>query len=397
MGENGGFMKNLLCVLLVLSVMFSGFAAGAGEQKSEQTPVQIATQAARTMTWDELLAKAKEEIGDNELQIIASTSRYDETSFTEKTGIKVKAVNLGPAEIFEKISAEIGEGLYSADVVSSVDSYNVNYALENNWLLNFVPQDFSSLIDGEEQTPLVLEYYNRLFMYNNDGGKIKDYISNVWQFTEPEFKGFEIKNPLLETCTMNFLITLTKPENLEILSDAYKSYYGKEWANSANYKNIAYEWVNKFLQNAVFNNSDGTIVKNLAKANPGSVGVAVFSKFRSGDTSSIGVGAFENTEGFAGFLFPLFIQVAATAKYPYSACLYIYYCLGEEGFMNIFGKDMGGYSTNEEVSISENARSAGDKDLSFWRDCLVVEDMEYVSSVYAETFTMFSQWCADKQ
>lgn len=390
-------MKKILCVFLVLLVVFGSFAAGTEEKKNEETPVQSAIKAASAMTWDELLAKAKEEIGSNELQIIASTSRFDETSFTNKTGIKVKAVNLGPAEIFEKVAAEIGEGLYSADVIASVDSYNVNYAFENDWFENFVPKAFESQLNEEEQTPLVLEYYNRLFMYNNNKGEMKDHIQNVWQFTEPEFKGFEIKNPLLETCTMNFLITLTKPENQKILSDAYRSYYGTDWANTAKYENIAYEWVYEFLQNAVFNNSDGTIVKNLAKANPGAIGVAVFSKFRSGDTSSIGVAAFENTEGFSGFLFPLFIQVAATAKYPYSACLYIYYCLGGEGFMNIFGKDMGSYSSNKEVSTSAKAQAAGDKELPFWRNCLIIEDMDYVTSVYAETFTLFSQWCADKQ
>lgn len=390
-------MKKIMCVLLIFSVMFSVFAAGIEEKKVEETPVQAAIKAAASMTWDELLAKAKQEIGSNELQILASTSRFDEASFTEKTGIKVKAVNLGPAEIFEKVAAEIGEGLYSADIISSVDSYNVNYAFENKWLENFIPDAIKGYISESEQTPLVLEYYNRLFMYNNNQGAIKDYIKNIWQFSEPEFKGFEIKNPLLETCTMNFLITLTKPENQIILADAYKDYYGKEWANSAEFKNISYEWVSKFLKNAVFNNSDGTIVKNLAKANPKAVGVAVFSKFRSGDSSCIGVSAFENTKGFSGFLFPLFIQVASTAKYPYSACLYIYYCLEEEGFMNIFGKDMGGYSTNKNVSISAKAVEAGDKELPFWKDRLVVEDMDYVASVYAETFTLFSQWCADKQ
>jgi len=49
------------------------------------------------------------------------------------------------------------------------------------------------------------------------------------------------------------------------------------------------------------------------------------------------------------------------------------------------------------MHISAKAVEAGDKELPFWKDRLVVEDMDYVASVYAETFTLFSQWCADKQ
>lgn len=389
-------MKKVVSIVVMLAVLFAGFASGTKETVKGETPVQAAIRDAATLNWDQLLAKAKAEIGDNELLVMGSTSRFDDQSFTDRTGIKVKATNNGSSEIFEKVSAEIGAGLYSTDIVASVDSYNFNYAWLNGWLENYVPNEFSSRISEEDQNPLVLLYYNRLFMYNNSKGALQNYIKNVWQFAEPEMKGFEIKNPLLETNTMNFLITLTKEENQKILADAYKSFYGKEWKNTGEYTNIAYAWVHKFLQNAVFNNSDGTIVKNLAKSKPGATGVAVYSKLRSGDVSSIGVSAFEETEGFAGFLFPLYAGVTATAKYPYTACLYINYCLGEEGFMNIFGKDMGGYSSNRDVTISKNAKESGDQELPFWRECLIAEDMDYVTSVYAQAFTLFSQWCADK-
>lgn len=290
-------MKKVISILVMLAVLFACFASGTQEKTKGETPVQVAIKEAVSLSWDELLVKAKAEIGNNELLVLASTSRFDEQSFTEKTGIKVKATNNAPSEIFEKVGAEVGEGLYSTDIVASVDSYNFNYASQNGWIENYVPKAFKSHIPVDNQNPLALVYYNRLFMYNNNNGELKNYIKNVWQFAELEMNGFEIKNPLLETNTMNFLITLTKEENQKILADTYKSYYGKEWNNSGEYKNIAYEWVHKFLKNAIFNNSDGTIVKNLAKSKPGATGVAVYSKFRSGDTSSIGVAAFEDTEG----------------------------------------------------------------------------------------------------
>lgn len=389
-------MKRIMIAFLVLVMAFSCFAAGAEENKNEETAVQAAMKVAASMSWDELLAKAKEEIGDNELIVLAATSRFDESYFTELTGIKMKALNIGSTEIYEKVSNEVENGLYLADIIGSPDTKSVGDMVANGWFENFVPDAFKSLIKEDEQNPLIVNYYNRVFMYNNDNGKLTNRITNVWQLTEPEMKGFEMKNPILETVTMNFFITLTKPENQKILADAYKSYYGKDWVSDGTYKNIAYEWVHKFIQNATFNTSDGPVVTNLSKSRPGSVAMAVFSKFRSVDTANLGLAAFDGVEGFSGFLYPFCLGISATAKYPYTACLYVNYILRAEGYSHVFGKDMGGYSANPEIALSEKSLAAGDRPLDFWRTCLIAEDMDYIQSVYAETFTRFSQWCADK-
>lgn len=389
-------MKKLLSFLLMIAVVFVCFANGKVEAVGDETPVQTAIRNAAGMSWDDLLEKAKAEIGDNELLILASTSRFDEKTFTEKTGIKVKATNLDPSSIFEKVDNEIGNGVYSCDIITATDSYNMDYALENGWAENFIPDAYAGYLAENEKKPLVLEYYNRVYMYNNDNGTLSNRITNVWQFVEPELKNFEIKNPLMELGTMYWLITLTSEENQSKLAEAYRNFYGKEWVNDGTYKNISYQWIHGFLKNATFNNKDSGIVKNLGSAQPGAVGVAVFSKFRSGNVASIGVSAFEGVDGFAGFLFPLSMTVAFNAKYPYAACLYVNYCLSEEGFMNIFGKDMGGYSINPNAKLSEKAIESGDRDLSFWKECLIVEDLDYIKSVYAEAYTQISQWCADK-
>lgn len=389
-------MKKAIVFLLVLAVAFSCFATGAKEESAKETAVQAAIREAATMSFDELLAKAKEEIGDNELLILASTSRFDEASFTEKTGIKIKATNLNPSQIFEKVSTEIGSGIYTTDIIAATDSYNMSYALENGWAENYIPSRYEKHLDSAEKKPLVIEYYNRVFLYNNGNGSIANHLTNVWQFTEPEFKGFEVKNPVEELGTLYWLITLTSEKNQKILEDAYKSFYGKDWASDGKYANISYEWIHKFLQNATFNSKDSGIVKDLIAGQPGAVGVAVLSKLRSGDISKISVAANEGIEGFAGFLFPLSMTIAANAKYPFAACLYVCYCLSEEGFMNIFGKDIGGYSVNADIPLSQKAIELGDHELSFWRNCLVIEDLDYIKSVYAEAYTKISTWCVDK-
>ena len=109
-------MKRTLAVLLVLGVVFACFAGGSAEAPKQESSVQAAIKDAQTLTWDQLLAKAKAEIGDNELSIYSNSSRLNETTFTEKTGIKVKADQPDDTQVYEKMEAEIGNGLYGADV-----------------------------------------------------------------------------------------------------------------------------------------------------------------------------------------------------------------------------------------------------------------------------------------
>ncbi|MCR5732657.1 MAG: hypothetical protein K6G51_06950 [Sphaerochaetaceae bacterium] len=390
-------MKKLIALVVVLSLMLSVFAGGSQEEASTQeSPVQIAIKEASTLNWDDLLAKAKAEIGDNELVIYGTTSRVKENSFTEKTGIKIKTEQPDDTQIYEKMQAEVGNGIYGADVFVTTDSFNlVNLAFANGWAENYIPAEYSEKIAEGDKNPLVALYYGRLFIYNN-GGEIQNYIKNIWQVTEPEFKGIEMKSPLLEKCSMNFLITLTSPAWQAKLAEAYKSYYGKDWVNDGTYTNISYEWIHKFIQNCSFINKDSTIAKDLAAGAKGSTGFFVFSKFRSVDYSKLSVAAIEGVEGFGGMLYPIYSVIAANAKYPYTACLYINYLLSEEGFMNIFGKDMGAYSSNTAIAISEKAKSVGDQDLAFWLDKCVLEDSAYIPTVYAQAYTKIASWCAGK-
>jgi iron(III) transport system substrate-binding protein len=259
-----------------------------------------------------------------------------------------------------------------------------------------VPEEYKANILETDQNPLVCVYLNRLFIYNDGGDKEAKPFKNVWQFADPEFKGTEFKNPMDEKSSMNFLISLTSEKWQAKLAEAYKSYYGKDWVSTGEFENISLEWIYKFLMNCTFVSKDSTIASDIASGAAGSVGLFVFSKLRSVDATNISVCAKDGIEGFAGLLYPIYSMIAANAKYPYSACLYINYLLSEEGYNNIFGSQMGTYSVNSATGIGENAKAYGDEPLSFWQDCLVIEDAEHVQNVYFEVFDQISQWCASK-
>jgi len=380
----------LVALTLCMTLLFPVFA-------SAETEVQKVIAEAASISWEDLLAKAKAEIGDNELHIYGTTSRVNEETFTEKTGIKIVASNPNDSQIYELLENETGKGIYGPDVVLTQDSFMlVNNAIANGWLENYVPEAYKADILESDQNPLVCSYYTRLFFYNNGGQADMNRFTNVWQFTEPEFKGLEFKNPVDEKTSMNFLISLTSEKWQEKLAEAYKSYYGKDYAPSGDFTNISYEWIYKFLMNCTFISKDSTIASDVAGGAPGSAGLFVFSKLRSVDATNISICAKENIEGFGGLLYPIYIMIASNAKYPYAACLYVNYLMGEEGYQNVFGKDMGSYSANSSIGISENAISYGDEPLAFWQNCTVVEDPAHIQSVYALAYTQIAQWCASK-
>ena len=382
----------IVAMILCMSFLLPVFA-------SAETEVQKAIAQAASMSWDELLAKAKEEIGDNELKIYSNTSRVNESTFTEKTGIKIaEPMNPNDSQIYEMLEQEVGNGVYGPDVVLLQDCFMLmNYAIAEGWLENYVPEAYKANMLESDQNPLVCVYLNRLFIYNDGGDKEVKRFKNVWQFTDPEFKGTEFKNPTTEKSSMNFLISLTSEKWQARLAEAYKSYYGKDWESTGEFKNISYEWIYKFLMNCTFVSKDSTIAADVANGAAGSAGLFVFSKLRSVDATNMRVCANDGIEGFAGLMYPIYSMVAANAKYPYTACLYINYLLSEEGYGKIFGSQMGTYSVNSSIGISDNARTYGDQPLSFWQDCLVFEDAEHVQNVYFEASDAISQWCAAKE
>ena len=380
----------LAAMILCLSFLIPTFA-------SAETDVQKAIAQAASMSWDELLAKAQSEIGDNELHIYSNTSRVKEDTFTAKTGIKIATQNPNDSQIYEMLEQEVGNNVYGADVVLLQDCFMLtNFAIASGWLENYVPEEYKSCILESDRDPLVAVYLNRLFFYNDGGNKEARLFKNVWQFTDPEFKGTEFKNPMDGKSSMNFLISLTSEKWQTRMAEAYRNYYGKDWENTGEFANISYEWIYKFLMNCTFVSKDSTIASDIASGAAGSSGLFVFSKLRSVDASNITVCANDGIEGFAGLMYPIYSMIASNARYPYAACLYINYLLSEEGYNNIFGSQMGTYSVNNTIGISENAVSYGDQPLSFWQDCLVFEDAEHVQNVYFEVFDQIQQWCASK-
>ena len=395
--------KHLSTFLFVLCALAATSCGGGTKDERREEIID-----AENLTYSELVAKAKEEVGENTVIVYGNSSQLEKalTKFTEETGIKVESHKEGDADLYTHLSSAFQSGQYICDMALLQDGNLLQtQMLDSGYMTNFVPKDVKELVADDDETPMAAVYLNKVFMYNNtdgtDAGKLTNYITNVWQLAgtsadEGHISNPSFKAPSTENVNMNFLAMLTSPTWVAKLEAAYESFYGAKYDGSKDsFENIGYKWVAEFLTNSQAHSSDGTACKDTAKGQSGSVALVNYNKIK--DLKETGVGSqdvanlsFPSLElgdtkvaGFGGFCYKMYSMVASNAKYPYAACALVNYITSKAGFENAWGTLAGYYSTNSSTSIASN-----DKPIAWWKDRLVIEDPAYVASVYRD-FTMF--------
>jgi hypothetical protein len=404
-------MKKIVPLVLAACTILTGCNHGGTGGNSNLKNETII--AAEGMTYDELLAKAKEEVGNGTVSVYGNSSQLEKAlkKFTEETGIKVNNTKEGDADIYNHLSTAFQSNTYIADMVLLQDGNMLqSEMLDPGYLLNFIPKEASGTIADDDTVPMAAVYLNKIFMYNNFNAEgtehsLKNYITNVWQLAGTAADKGHIANPSFKTPTtenvnMNFLVMLTSDAYVAKLKTAYKNFYGKDYVEEKAYKNIGYKWVAEFLKNSQAHSSDGTACKDVAKAKGGTVALVNYNKIK--DLKGDDVYGAENVnnlsfpslelgdkkvDGFGGFCYKMYSMVAANAKYPYAACALVSYITSKAGFENAWGAKAGYYSTNNTTKIASN-----DKKIAWWKERLVVEDPEVVAANYEDVSMFVKQY-----
>ncbi|OHD23985.1 MAG: peptide ABC transporter ATP-binding protein [Spirochaetes bacterium GWB1_59_5] len=360
-------MKKLV-ILSLLIVAVVSMTAAMGEKEGA-----AAQPAEKVMTHDELVAAAKAE---GRVVVYSITSRIAgaATDFEKLYGIKVEASNLKDGELIEKVTKEVGGGITGADFVISQDSGRVfGQLIATGYLVNYVPPTLKSVIPVKYQSPLTFQLINKVFIFNSEKNQ-SPVIKNVWELTEPKWKGLvQFKDPKSEGVNANFLTMLTSPEWSSKLDRAYQDLYSKKLVLTT--KNAGYEWIKRFFENGlVLGNSDTTISENIGiKGQPQqTLGLFVYSKTRFDAKKNLALLPMTEVVPFSGFIYPAFIQLTKNAKNVNAAKLFIEYLMTKEGFAP-WAKDVGSYSANPTIAVNE-----GDYPVSFWAPRLVPEDPQFL-------------------
>ena len=408
-------LKKLGSLILCVTVM-AGLGS-CGTTDSDVSVVQAAIDAAETMTYEELVVKGKEEVGEGSMEVYGNSSALESAleSFTASTGIGTTNNKLGDTDLYEKLTNTLANDTYVADMVLAQDGNKLQSTMLNNdLLLNYVPLDYVDVLDADDLDPTAAVYLNKTFMYNNtnfDGtnaetataGALTDYLTNIWQLAGTDADAGHIDGPSFKTASqeninMNMLAMLTQDAWQEKLTSAYVSFYGSEPVVESKYENISYKWIGEFLDNCVYHTSDGTACTDLAAGLGGSVAYVNFNKQKA--LTETGIGNYDlanvttplieedgDVEGFGGFVYKMYTLIPMNAKYPYAAAALINYILSVDGFTNAWGTLKGYYSTNPNAPIAD-----GDKSLSWWKSNTVIENPEYVASAYNDVYDFVTSY-----
>ena len=389
-------MKRIIAFILLACMM----TCLCGVALADEVDVEAALAEAEGMTNEELYEKAKEEAAAG-----AQLNFYSTTSFAEKAAAnfmaaypeldgKVIYAEIDDGETYTILQNTIGSGVAdSADMALTQNGSDLQtFMLDEGLTYSYFPEMYKDVVDEQFQKPAVVTFIDSLFIYNNTDGSIE--LTNVWQLTEPEWAGkVFFKDPTNETVNINFLIMLTSPEWVERMAEAYKAYYGEDWANEE-YENASYEWIDKFLANVNYTyTSASDMAKGIASGAGGNLGLFVFSKLRKVDEADRGnltVVQFENdVEGFSGFMYNVYATVAKDTECPYTCALFINYLLGEEGFAgeDSWNSSQGYYSANSSIEKPEELE---DEAYSYWSDKLVFEDAAYIYDHYVDVYEYIS-------
>ena len=124
-------MKKLLALVLAACLLMTVVPAFA--------TVADTVAASENLTHDELVEKAKAEEGT--FIVYGNTSRISTAAenFSKLYDIPFESNNLKDAEIYTKLESEIKGSAKGADMVMIQDGAQLTYAIEDGWVVNYVP------------------------------------------------------------------------------------------------------------------------------------------------------------------------------------------------------------------------------------------------------------------
>lgn len=401
--------KKWTSFILAVLLVFSTAACNNTQEKQDKAmdDKQNAKQemaAEEEMTLEELVKAAQAEAAADKagtFMVYSPTSRVEKAlkAFAEEYGIQGEFYNESGQDLYTKLTTELEAKVKdTADVALLQDSYLFQTQLQNyDYIVNYIPPYLADKINEDEKKSLVCYYYNKLFIYNNTNDAKG--ITNVWQLTEDNYKGkIFMKDISKESINKNFFAMLTSEKWASELEKAYKEYFGKDIVLDEDCPNAGYQFVKKYLPNVRFGSGDGEIATELADGNGENVGLIVYSKLRSDSVKqeNLTVSAYAEKQPncFSGFMYPIYLQMIKNTDRPYTAKLFIYFLMTEKGFKSAFqvkSSDIGTYSGNSSIPSLE-----GDRELEFWKGCLVKEDAETIQEAYAKGVLDFITECTSK-
>lgn len=329
-------MSRALALATAATLCVFGAQAGAQEISPELDAWlqanELGSYADGTEDWDDIVAKAKEE---GEVVVYSSSGRIAklvEDFQALYPEIKLTLFDLGSVKTVEKTVREQDANIFNVDVVTTGNSGQVIHEMLNkNRIFNYVPAAYVDRIPEENRDPLLIRVSEAIVVfYNSEAYPDGPPISNVWELTEPEFKGrIGIKNPLSSGSTLMGVATLV--QHPEEMAAAYKRHTGKDIELGDGVPDAGYEFVRRLLQNDIVIFKSGSklaAASGLKGQDKPLLALANMTYIARNDSDDYVNAIVADLDPVAKLVYPTFTSIAARAPHPNAAKVLTAYLLG---------------------------------------------------------------------
>lgn len=293
----------------------------------------IVPAAAQNFDLDGLIAAAKAE---PPLTIYDSTGKIVEMAenFSAKYGIEAVGQKVSANSQLEMIIRESQAGNVQGDVALITDTpAALAQLLPQGFVESWVPPDLAGTIPTGFQSPLAISNNANVWTYNTE---VYDAcpVSNIWELTEPKWKGkVAFVDPLTKGTYTDWFNQMATHGD-DALRTAYKDHFGKDLVTDE--ASAAAAWVKAFAANGPLV-TDGDDPISEAVGAPGQAapffGLMSSAKFRDNEDKGYKLGLCADMGPWPGWTYTKLGLIATKSDSPSAARLFIHYVMTEEGIM----------------------------------------------------------------
>jgi len=338
-----------------------------------------------TQDWTAIEAAAKKE---GTVLVYANSSKIAkaEKIWSEiYPDIKLEGFDLGGDDVLLKTRSEQEAQAYTGDVwFSSGGPDIIGEMMPKKYLWRFVPDSLVKVVPEDLSQPLLTARFGvRVLGYNKELNPNGCPVSNLWELTNPEWKGkVFIEDPLNDASTLGILMTIAAHPD-EMLA-AYKELYGSDPALDDDTPDAGWLWLKRFAQNGPIPESGGDEV-DAAFATPGmKESLLGFTSYSNYPETQEGALVFEpcmTLKPVIGIKTQSYVGIINQAPHPNAAKLFIRFILndGAKPWMGI-----GNYLPRTDVEPAEGALPFDELNGKTWafNDQYVYDNITQVRDFY---------------
>ncbi|MGW0158165.1 ABC transporter substrate-binding protein [Mycobacterium sp. NPDC003323] len=317
------------------------------------------------MSHDELVAAAQEE---GTVSVYAFTSRIasiEESFEAAYPGIDVVATDVSSTELITRLASEHRAGSTTADVAYVSDApVVVTELLVDGILTPYVPQRVSDALPAEHRDPLAANRLStKVLMYNEEAHPDGPPVRNLWELTEPAWRGrVMMVDPNVRGDYLD-LVTEMSLQSQE-MAQAYQEHFGRPIELGDGVEDAGLQFISDLYANDVVLVDDTDTVNASVGARGQAtppVGFTTYSDRRDNQDEGWALQVASGVAPSPGIVFPAMLGVTANAAHPAAARLLIDHMMGDDSETGGPGFEpfhvAGDYPTREDIVAPADALS----------------------------------------